>query len=170
LRSRDVASIGAALRQHGADLIVVVGGTGLGHADPAAEALAQGGSLIAYGLAMRPGETSGCGVVGATPVILAPDRAESALAATLVLVRPCLDHLLAAWPGRPCVSGRLTRKIVSTVGMTEIVLLRATGQDLEPIAVADVTLAAIAQADAWLAVAPDSEGFAAGETVTAFVL
>jgi molybdopterin molybdotransferase len=170
LRSRDVGSIGAALRQEGADLIVVVGGTGLGHDDHAAEALAQAGALIAHGLALRPGETSGCGVVDTTPVILVPGRPEAALAAALLLVRPCLDHLMTASPERSCVSGRLTRKISSTIGMTELVMVRVNGHDLEPIAVADVTLAAIAQADAWLTVAPESEGCAAGETATAFVL
>jgi molybdopterin biosynthesis enzyme len=169
-RSPETSPIGAALRQDGADLIVVVGGTGLGHGDHAAEALAQAGSLIAHGLALRPGETSGCGLVGPTPVILAPGRPDAALAATLMLVLPCLDRMMAASSPRPSVSGRLTRKIASTVGLTELVLLRICGHSLEPIAVADVTLAAISQGRAWLAVAPDSEGCAAGETVTAFVL
>ena len=169
LRSRDAASIGTALTQDGTDLIMLVGGTGLGGDDHAAEALALAGSLIAHGLALRPGETSGCGLVGATPVVLAPGRPEAALAATLALALPCLDRLTAALP-RATVSGRLTRKIASTVGMTELVLVRAAGQNLDPIAVADVTLAAVARAEAWLTVAPDSEGCAAGETVTAFLL
>jgi molybdopterin molybdotransferase len=169
LRSRDAASLGATLRQEGADLVVLVGGTGLGHDDHAAEALAQAGSLIAHGVALRPGETSGCGFVGAIPVILGPGRPEAALSATLALVLPCLERLTAASP-RPSVSGRLTRKIASAVGMAELVLLRTAGRDLEPIAVADVTLAAITQAEAWLTVAADSEGCAAGETVTAFLL
>ncbi|HEY7386288.1 MAG TPA: molybdopterin-binding protein [Beijerinckiaceae bacterium] len=169
LRSRDAASIAGALTQGGADLIVVIGGTGLGRDDHAAEALARAGSLMAHGIALRPGETSGCGLVGATPVILAPGRPEAAFAATLVLALPCLDQLTGG-SRRLSVSGRVSRKITSTVGLTELVLLRIAGPDLEPIAVADVTLAAIARAEAWLTVAPDSEGCAAGETVTAFVL
>jgi molybdopterin biosynthesis enzyme len=170
LPSRDAATIGAALTGAASDLIVVVGGAGLGREDHAAEALAASGSLMAHGIALRPGETSGCGMVGDTPVILVPDRIEAALAATLTLVLPCLDQLMAAAPRRPSLSGALTRKVSSAVGLTDLVLLRRHGEGLEPVAAGDLTLGSIAAADAWLAVPPESEGFAAGETVAAFLL
>jgi molybdopterin molybdotransferase len=159
-----------ALKGQGSDMVIVVGGTGLGGGDQGARVFATSGSLVAHGIALRPGETSGCGVIGAAPVILVPGRVEAALAATLMLVLPSLDHLMSATPRRPSVSGRLTRKVSSGIGMTDLVLLRRTGQELEPLAVADLTLAAIAGADAWLAVPPENEGFAAGETVPAFLL
>jgi molybdopterin molybdotransferase len=168
--SRDIEAIAGALSGAGPDLILLVGGTGLGHEDHAAEALAASGSLIAHGIALRPGETCGCGVVGTTPVILVPGRLQGALAAALTLALPCLDHLMRAAPRLPPLSGPLTRKVSSAVGMTEIVLLRRTGEGLEPLAAGDLTLAAIAGADAWLAVPPESEGFAVGETVAAFLL
>jgi molybdopterin biosynthesis enzyme len=168
--SRDAKTIAASLTKNEADLIVVVGGTGFGRSDHAAEALAASGSLIARGIALRPGETSGCGVVAGRPVILVPGRLEAALAATLTLVLPCLDHLMGATPRFNFLGGQLTRKVSSTVGMTDVVLLRRTWDGLEPVAVGDLTLAAIAGADAWLAVPPFGEGFAAGETVTAFML
>ena len=170
LPSRDADAIAGALTGPGSDVVVVVGGAGLGREDHAARALAASEDLIAHGIALRPGDTSGCGMVGAAPVLLVPERLEAALAATLMLVLPCLDHLMSARTRRPAVSGPLTRKVSSGVGMTDLVLLRRTGQGLEPLAVADLTLAAIAGADAWLAVPPESEGFAAGETVAAFLL
>jgi molybdopterin biosynthesis enzyme len=167
---RDPVSISAALDDAGFDLCAIIGGTGLGRADHSAGALARAGSLVAHGIALRPGETAGCGVVGARPVILVPGRLEAALAATLLLVLPCLDHLTGAGPRRPTWSGRLTRKVSSSIGMTELVLLRSSEEGFEPLAVGDLTLGAVAAADAWLAVAADREGFAAGETVAAFVL
>ncbi len=170
LTSRQAGDIADALSKAETGLIVVIGGTGLGREDHGAEALAASGSLIAHGIALRPGETCGCGVAGTTPTILVPGRLDSALAATLALVLPCLDHLMGAAPRLPSVSGPLTRKVSSAVGMTEIVLLRRVGEGLEPVAAGDLTLAAIAGADAWLAVPPDSEGFAAGETIAAFLL
>jgi molybdopterin biosynthesis enzyme len=103
-------------------------------------------------------------------VILVPGRFEAALAVTLMLVIPCLDYLMDATPRRATVSGSLTRKVASMVGLTDLVLLRKVEQGLEPLTTGDVTLTAIAAADAWLAVPPGSEGFAAGETVTAFPL
>jgi len=170
LPSRDAGAVEGALIESDADLTIVVGGTGRGHDDHAAEALAARGSLIAHGIALRPGETSGCGIVGSTPVILLPGRLEAALAATLMLVLPCLDHLMGAAPRRALLSGPLTRKVASGVGITDVVLLRSTGEALEPLAVGDLTLAAVVGADAWLAVPALKEGFAAGETVAALLL
>jgi molybdopterin molybdotransferase len=168
--SRDAKAMAGTLRDERSDLILIVGGTGLGQQDHAAEAVTAAGSLIAHGIALRPGETSGFGVVGTTPVILVPGRLESALATTLALVLPCLDHLMNAAPRLPSLSGPLTRKVSSAIGMTEVVLLRRMREELVPVAAGDLTFAAIASADAWLAVPPDSEGFAAGETVAVFLL
>jgi molybdopterin molybdotransferase len=169
LTSGDTAAIAASLAEPGSNLSVVVG-TGSGRNDPGHEALAAAGSVITGGIALRPGESSGCGFVGAVPVILAPGRLEGALAATLTLIVPCIDYLTGASARLPPLSGPLTRKVSSVVGMTDLVLLRRRAESLEPVAVGDLTLAAIAGADAWLAVPPDSEGFAAGETVRAFLL
>ena len=170
LPSRDAPDIAQALRKAEADLVVILGGTGLGREDHAPAALAASGSLLAHGIAIRPGETCGCGVVGTTPAILVPGFVDSALAATLTLVLPCLDHLMGAAPRLPALAGPLTRKVSSVVGMTEIVLLRRVGEALDPLAAGDLTLSAIAGAEAWLAILPDNEGFAAGETVGAFLL
>ena len=168
--SREAAAIAAALKEGDADLHVVVGGTGFGRADHAAEALAASGAMIAHGIAIRPGETAGCGVVGDAPAILVPGRLDAALAATLMVVLPCLDHVSAAKPSRRQVSAPLTRKVVSAIGMTDLVLLRCRDGRLEPLAVGDLTVATMAEAEAWLAVHPNSEGFAGGDTVAAFLL
>lgn len=168
LPSRDAGVIAAALKDDGADVIVILGDAG--REDEAAEALAAYGSLIAHGVALRPGETSGCGLVGSMPVVLVPGRLEAALAATLMLVLPCLDHLMDAAPRQPMLAGPLTRKVASGVGVTEMVLVRRTAQGLEPLAVGDLTLAAIGETEAWFAIPADSEGFAAGATVPAFLL
>jgi molybdopterin biosynthesis enzyme len=170
LPARDADAIARELAGAGSELILLIGGTGQGRHHHAAEALAASGSLIAHGIALRPGDTCGCGVVGATAVILMPRTLGAALAATLALVLPCLDHLMCAAPRPTSVVGPLTRKVSSAIGMTDIVLLRRSGNGLEPLAAGDLPLAAIGSADGWLAIPPDCEGFAAGETVAAFLL
>jgi molybdopterin molybdotransferase len=64
----------------------------------------------------------------------------------------------------------LAQKIASTVGVTEIALLGQTGTRWMPLAVGDLSLDAIASAHAWCAVPADSEGFAAGTAVVAYML
>jgi molybdopterin biosynthesis enzyme len=126
--------------------------------------------LVADGLALRPGETAACGFFGGVPVVAAPAGIADALAAALVLLRPVLLRLAGATEERPRRQP-LTRKIASTAGLSEVALLReGRGGGFEPLGVADLTLTALAQADSWLAVPPDSEGFAAGEVVPALPL
>ena len=126
------------------------------------------GTLVARGLALRPGETMACGLLGGRIILVLPTRLESALAATLSLVLPCLDHLMAANDAPNAgFAGRLTRKIASSIGMAEIALLREVTDGLEPVAVGDLPLFALAQAQAWLAIPPESEGYPAGTWVRA---
>jgi molybdopterin biosynthesis enzyme len=147
-----------------ADLLLMIGDIGL-----AADVLAAEGEVLARGVALRPGEGTLCGRFGATPAIVVPPRLEAALAVALTLVRPCIAHLARAEP-EPPVRATLVRKIASALGLTEVALLRRAADGLEPLACGDLTLAAIAAADAWLAVPPDNEGFAAGELAEAFPL
>ena len=141
-------------RDGSADASLRVIARGPGEAGPLAE------------LALRPGEAA-FGVD--PPVVAVPARLDGALAVWLVLLRPLLERAAGAAPVAPR-SGPLRRKIASAVGLTELALLRVDGDGFDPLAVGDLPLSAIAAADAFLAVPPSSEGYAAGETVRAFPL
>jgi molybdopterin biosynthesis enzyme len=56
------------------------------------------------------------------------------------------------------------------VGIAEIVLLEQVEDMWMPLAVGELTLEAIARADAWLVVPGGMEGFAAGTPVDAYML
>jgi molybdopterin biosynthesis enzyme len=140
----------------------------LGDPAPVATRLAREGSLVAAGLALRPGETGACGLMGGRPVIAAPARIEAAFALFVALVGPCLDRLSGAPPEEPSFEGPLTRKVSSTVGLTEIALVRVTKGGLEPLGVADLTLQALLRAQGWFAVPPEEEGAPAGEPARAY--
>jgi molybdopterin biosynthesis enzyme len=156
----------AGLRELEADLVVLVGFDEAG-----ALALAQGGCVIAAGLGLRPGEETSIGLLdGGMPVLLVSARAEAAFAASRCVLQPCLVHLIGATAELPAYRAPLTRKIASAVGVAELALLRTTSAGLEPLAVADLMLAALCAADAWLLVPADREGYAAGEVVEAFAV
>lgn len=133
-------------------------------------ALPFAAEALDWGLALRPGEETGFGVVNGRPVIVLPGQLDAALAAWVLLVRPCLDRLQEAAPLRPGRAAPLTRKISSTVGLTELALVRTVSGALEPVAVADLTLAALSQADGWLAIPPELEGYPAGAAVEAYAI
>jgi molybdopterin molybdotransferase len=166
---RDVASIAEAFDIERCDLVVTIGGTGVGHNDAAVQALVARGTLKAHGIALAPGRTAAIGTLAGIPVIALPGAPGQALVAWWTLALPVLD-LLAARQPRPLVKRPLARKIASSVGIAEIALLGRTEQGWMPLAAGELPLDAIARADGWLAVPADSEGFAAGTPVNAYLL
>jgi molybdopterin molybdotransferase len=166
---RDAASIVEALNDHGCDVLVTIGGTGRGAADEAIPAIAKCGEIIADGLALQPGRTSAVGTVGGVPLIALPGAPDQALAAWWTLGLAVLDRL-ADRGSRARQSLALSHKIASQVGLTEVALLARADQRWMPLAVGDLSLSAIARADAWIVVPDDSEGFAAGTLVDAYIL
>ncbi len=166
--ARDAASIAKALDAGSCDLLVTIGGSGVGRADATVLALAQRGEMIAHGLALQPGRPAGVGRIGNKPVVVVPGAPDQALAVWWTLVLPALDRL--AGTQRKTVTQPLAQKIASSVGIAEIVLLGEQAGGWVPLAVGDLPLTAIARAKAWLMVPGDSEGYAAGTPVNAYLL
>jgi molybdopterin molybdotransferase len=167
--ARDAASIATALDTASCDVLVTIGGSGVGRTDAAMAALARRGEVLAHGIALQPGKTSAVGRIGRIPVIALPGAPDHALATWWTLALPVLDRLSGLWP-RQRLTLPLQRKIASTVGIAEIVLLEQIEDVWMPLSVGDMPLETIARADAWLAVPAASEGFAAGTPVDAYML
>lgn len=166
---RDARSIADALETKPSDLLIIIGGTGVGYTDATVEALAMCGTVIAHGIALQPGRTAAAGRIKNIPVIALPGAPDQALSAWWTLALPVLDRL----------SGRrlrqqtmlpLSRKIASSVGIAEIVLVEKIDNAWMPLAIGDLSLDHIARADAWLSVPAESEGFAAGTLTNAYML
>lgn len=162
-------SIAAGMNDEPCDLLVTVGGSGLGRGDEALQALAAPGGKLAHGLTLQPGRTAAVGKLGLTPLVAAPGAPDQALAVCLALVRPALDRLTGRVP-RQQIQRPLARKISSAIGLTEIVLLQFAEGNWMPLAAGQFSLEAMARADAWLAVPGDSEGYAAGTDAGGFLL
>jgi molybdopterin biosynthesis enzyme len=97
-------------------------------------------------------------------VLLLPARLDAALAAFLVVGHALLRGLTGApiCPGMPVI---LARKIVSTVGLAEVVPVRRVADGIEPLASTYWPMQAIARANGWVYVPPESEGYAAGASL-----
>ncbi|GLR88473.1 molybdopterin-binding protein [Bradyrhizobium iriomotense] len=167
--ARDAASIANVLDTSACDLLLTIGGSGVGRKDAAVAALADRGEVLAHGIAMQPGRTAAIGKLGSVPVIALPGAPDQAFAAWLAVACPVLDHR-SARASRKSVAMPLARKIASNVGMAEIALLAEEQGAWLPLAVGELSLQAIARADAWLLVPGDSEGFAAGAPVDAYLM
>jgi molybdopterin molybdotransferase len=166
---RDAASIARAADTDACDMLMTIGGSGVGHTDATIAALAQRGEILAHGIALQPGRTAAVGRIGKVPVVALPGAPDQALAAWWTLALPVLDLMSGLLP-RQTVTLPLKRKIASTVGIAEIVLLERREGAWMPLAVGELSLSTIARADAWLAVPGGAEGYAAGAPVDAYML
>ncbi len=155
----------AALHHEGSDAVIVLGGTGSGRTDASVHTLAQAGRVEFHGVGLNPGDTAAFGFVGARPVLLLPGRIDAALAVWLVIGRRWLARLTARSEEEMPVMAKLSRKVVSTVGMAEVVPVRRRDDTVEPLASGYLSFAALARADGWIFVPADSEGYPPGALV-----
>ena len=86
--ARDAASIGKQFDGSDCDLLVIVGGSGVGRTDASVIALAAHGEVIVHGVALQPGRTAAVGRIGPTPVIVVPGSPDQALAVWWAVVLP----------------------------------------------------------------------------------
>jgi len=126
--------------------------------------LPSGVELLAPGLALRCAETVAIGIVDGVPIVIAPPRLDTAFALLCGLIRPYVDALSERRSGMPW-RGSLTRKLSSTVGLMEVALVRETMGAVEPLSVGALNLSALARADGYVVIPPESEGFQSGDTV-----
>jgi molybdopterin biosynthesis enzyme len=158
-------SLQHALGDDTADAIIAIGGTGSGRSDTSVVTLARLGHVEAHGIALAPGETAAFGLVGPRPVLLLPGRLDAALAVWLVIGRHLLAQLTSCNAPEPTVKATLARKIASPLGLAEVFPVRVHAGSAEPIASGYVPLSALAQANGWVLVPAESEGYPPGSEV-----
>jgi len=158
------------------NLVLLAGRSGAGLDDTAPLAVnAAGGALALHGLALRPGGTTGLGTLprgrgheaaDCIPLMLLPGEPFACLVAYDMLAARLVRRLAGAGTALPypVAEFELARKIVSGIGMVEIVPVRLVGKQILPIG-ADAGLAGVVQADGFVVVAGTSEGYAAGARV-----
>jgi molybdopterin molybdotransferase len=147
-----------------ADAIVIIGGTGAGPHDRAIMDLSKAGTVAVHGIAISPGESAAFGTAS-RPVLLVPGRLDAALAAWLLVGRTMLARLRGGFDDAPACEAVLTTKVVSTIGVAELVLVRRAGDGAEPLAAKYLPPASLAQADGFIVVPPGSEGFPPGQRI-----
>ena len=154
-----------ALTQADAEAVIVVGGTGCGSNDSAVASAAAVGEIVVHGIGLIPAETAAFAMVATRPILLLPGRLDGALAAWHMLGRALLARLAASAEPPALRAARLTRKISSVAGLAELVAVRYEDRSATPIASGYVPMTALAQANGWIFIEPESEGFQADSEV-----
>jgi molybdopterin molybdotransferase len=153
------------------DLLLVSGGSSVGQEDHAPRLVAEAGELIFHGIAMRPSSPAGIGLLTDRLVFLLPGNPVSCLCAYDFFAGRAIRLLGGRpwqWPYPTCRK-RLSRKLVSTVGRVDYARVRIVGDEVEPLAISGASiLRSTTQADGFVVVSEDSEGYAEGVEVDVF--
>jgi len=169
----DKAALRAAIqRDLTKDIIVTTGGSSVGERDLIPEVVDDIGEVLLHGVALKPGYPVAIGVVEQTPVVMLPGYPVSCLVTAMQLLRPAVKKAgyLPIEP-HPAREATLTRKLPSEPG-TKTFARVETGVDDSDDLMATPTraggagvLSSVAQADGWVVVPEDREGYAAGDRV-----
>jgi molybdopterin molybdotransferase len=152
------------------DLLLLSGGSSAGPEDHVPGIIAELGTLVAHGLALRPASPTGVGVLhqGERPVVMLPGNPVSCLCAYDFAAGPILRRLAALpglWPYRR-VSIPLARKLSSVAGRVDYTRVRFVDGQAEPIATSGASiLSSVSRADGFVVVPAPLEGFPAGARV-----
>ena len=110
------------------------------------------------------------GSINNASVLILPGRLDAAFAAWATLGEAIMAGLTGYTGSSPFFSAMLTRKVTSTIGLAEVVPVLLTDAGALPLASGYTPLQAMMQANAYMMVPADSEGYAAGTTVEVRIL
>lgn len=149
-----------------ANFIIVVGGSGVGERDASIATLQDVGHLHFHGIGIAPGETSAFGLIGNTAVLVVPGRIDAAFAVLVTLGDAIMARLAGHRGEALAATAVLSRKVVSTIGLVEIVPVQLQDGKALPLASGYLPMQVILKADGYIVVPADSEGYPAGTIVT----
>ena len=168
----DREKIRVALKEASAyDLIVTTGGSSVGKRDLLPEVVASIGIVLVHGVAIKPGRPVALGYVEVagkrTPVVCLPGYPAACAIDSMVFVDPAVKRLGHLPPAR-CRTEKavLTRKVPSDAGYRTYTRVSIEDGKATPLRTKGAgILSSVSQADGYVIVPEDLEGYDAGETV-----
>ena len=151
------------------DVVVICAGSSVGARDETAAAVAAvaGTKIWCHGLAIKPGKPTLLAASDGIPIIGLPGNPRSALVVFRLVGLP-LVRRAGGWTAEhqaPSTPRRLSRDLPSAAGRLDVVQVRLSDEEAEPIFGPSALLSVLTGADGYVIVPEDANGLAAGETV-----
>lgn len=168
----DYGAIKNAIRNSLADCdgLLITGGSSVGKRDFIAEVVEDLGELIFHGVAIRPGEPTGFGIIKDKPVFVLPGYPVATFSAFVMLVRPFLYKVHGVKEGSRKILAVTRKKIPSAVGRSDFVRVKLfysrEGYYVTPVRVSGSgILSSMTKADGFVVIEENKEGVAEGAKV-----
>ncbi len=164
----DAVEVARAMAEAPGDALLVTGGSSVGQEDHAPTILARDGELRFHGVALRPASPAGAGRLGGRAVFLLPGNPVSCLCAYDLFAGRLVRRLAGRGPEPPYPRRRvrLVAKVASALGRVDYVRVAVAGAEARPIMARGASiLSSTTEADGYLLVPRDLEGYAEGAEV-----
>lgn len=163
----DEALLLSAMREacESCDLLLLSGGSSAGAKDAAARCLGRLGTVLFHGLALKPGKPAFAGKIGQTLVVGLPGHPAAAYLVFHALVRPVLSAMAGENIGERVVSAVLTQAAPSNHGREELLPVRLTDGEAEPVAIKSGLVLPLTRAQGYIRIPRDTEGLPKGARV-----
>jgi len=150
------------------DVLILTGGTGPSENDLTGEFVKSTGKILFHGIKMRPGRTTGLGIIDGTPVFIISGLPVASLMALENVIDPLIRYWFNLEPIRDqFVKAKLNRAVVNTLGFRSFVRVKLNeNYEAEPLKVTGSgVISSIINADGILIVPENVEGYSEGEEV-----
>jgi molybdopterin molybdotransferase len=151
------------------DILVISAGSSVGARDLTAAAVGSLGEpgIWCHGLAFRPGKPTLLADCGGVPVIGLPGNPRSALVVFRLIGMPIVRMVGGCTepPPEPTVRATLARDLPSSAGRLDVVQVRVSGDEAEPLSGSSSLLSILTTADGYVVVPEAATGLAAGSEV-----
>jgi putative molybdopterin biosynthesis protein len=157
------------------DMVVINAGSSAGREDFTANVIAELGEVIVHGVSIKPGKPVILGLIHGKPVIGIPGYPVSAALTFTLFVKPLVYAFLGLKaPGPDTITAKLSRQVASSLGQEEFIRVKL-GSVSDKLIATPVTrgagaLMSLVRADGIIRVPTQSEGIAAGHSVTVELL
>jgi molybdopterin molybdotransferase len=147
------------------DAVLVSGGSSKDARDHCAAAIAEGGTVLAHGIALQPGKPTILGRMQGKPVVGLPGHPASAYIVLRALVRPLAGAMAGGLPPERRVPAVLAQNIPSPRGREDWVRVTLEAGRARPVFGKSGLLNTLAASDGVVVVPAEREGMEAGEAV-----
>ena len=154
------------------DVLLITGGTSVGEEDLVPLLLSECGELTIHGIAMRPSRSAGMGKIGEQLVFLLPGNPVACLCAYDFFAGHFIRQSSGLFSKSPYSSSLkpLKQKITSMIGRTDYARVRLSNNEVESLAISGAgILTSTTQADGFIIIPADKEGYSAGTEVEVFL-
>ena len=149
-----------------ADLIVFSGGSSVGERDLLVDAIAQRGTMIFHGIAVRPGKPTAFAMIGDTPFFGMPGNPTSCLSNAYILLVPYLRAMARLPVHAPrTIDARLGKRIASAVGRHQFYTVTLQDGVAYPAFKGSGDITSLSQADGYIEIPADQNVVEEGERV-----